>query len=167
MAWPTDQLWSRQFLLLAPAFIDSKIQRMGIRFLLQGSPASFQKHSSGYPPSPILMRGRSRCAVLPVSYRRAVFMSPGKWRSYLLQGWVCTDDYVKPRGQATSAKTTSYMAQPSTPPLPSSSLLDLVLRSTNETRLQELYELYHRRKLIGPGPGEHNVRHILSTPSCV
>lgn len=74
------------------------------------------------------------------------------------QGWVSTDDYVKSRGQATSAKTTSYMAQPSTPPLPSSSLLDLVLRSTNEIRLQELYELYHRRKLIGPGPGEHDVR---------
>lgn len=83
-----------------------------------------------------------------------------------LQGWVSADDYLKPRGQATSVKATSYMAPiSSTPPLPSSSLLDLVLRSTNEMRLQELYELYHRRKLIGPGPGEHDVVRTTWLPS--
>jgi hypothetical protein len=81
------------------------------------------------------------------------------------QGWVCDDDYIKPRGQVTSAKTTSYMAQPSDPLLPSSCLLDLVLRSTNEMRLQELYELYHRRKLISPGPGEHDVRPMSTNTS--
>ena len=79
----------------------------------------------------------------------------------LSQGRATKADPAQSQRLAKATHTTSYMAPPSSLTLPSSSLLDLVLRSTNEMRLQELYDLYNRRKLIGPGPGEHDVRNLL------
>lgn len=75
-----------------------------------------------------------------------------------VQGWSNPDDAAKRgRGACTSGKTTSYMAEATEHTQPASALLDITLRGANESRLQELYQLYMRKHATGPGPGTHEV----------
>lgn len=83
----------------------------------------------------------------------------GAATSVCVQGWNTPEDAARPgRGACTSGLGTSYMAEPTEHIAPASALLDITLRGANESRLQELYQLYMRKHATGPGPGEHEVQ---------